>query len=180
MKLRLSFSLLSTWERGEIDRAIQLYFHMKSPTTPQMEDGRVIHGDIASHIGTHKTFPEGLPQWKLAAPECEKAVVVPYNDMFDLKVIYDCVDSTNLYEFKTGTTPVLEYVGSYQIPLYFLAAELEGLLYRKAYVIQWNQYTKRCETIQIWNSPRLVNKARNYIETLGPEIYEFFTKEGLL
>ena len=50
MKLRLSFSLMSLWEKGDTQGAIDCYFHLDRKGTRQMEDGKKFHQEIADNI----------------------------------------------------------------------------------------------------------------------------------
>ena len=180
MKLRLSYSLLSTWQRGEIDRAVQMYFRIQAPSTPQLDDGRAIHKEISQHILTFKKLPEYMPQIPLNDPKPDYEVVVPYNDLFDLKGVYDCLDDDTVHEFKTGVMSSVDYANMDQIPFYFLIDEMTENQLQQAYLIHYNQYLKKNDFVKIWKSQRLINKAKNLVDSVGPEIYAHFQKEGLV
>lgn len=180
MKLRLSYSLLQTWQRGETDRAIAMYHRLMTPSTPQMEEGKEIHREISQHILTFKRLPDYMPQIQLKNPVPDHEVIVSYNELFDLKGIYDCLDEDTVHEFKTGVMTSSEYANADQIPFYFLLDELtEGRL-NQAYLIHYNQYLKKNDFVKIWKSNRLIEKARNLIESIGPEIWMFFNQQGLI
>ena len=180
MKLRLSHSLMYAWERGEPDRVVQMYFRMKSPTTPQMQAGTDMHKEISQYIVKNKELPPWLAPFKLNNPEPDKQVIVSYNELFDLKGLFDCYDEGDIHEFKSGRTDSLEYLRQDQIPFYFLLAELSELPAKRAFLFHYNQYDKRSDWAMLWNSPDVVERARNRIDTIGPEIYEFFKSEGLV
>ena len=116
----------------------------------------------------------------LMIPEAEKKVVTQYNELFDLSAVFDCIDSPNLFEFKTGVQPAIQWARKDQIPLYFLAAELEGIEIDKAYIIHYNQHSDTKDFVVIWNTPDKVEKAKNIIDSYAPEIHAFFQREGLL
>lgn len=181
-KIRLSHTLLSLWERGDVDGAVATYFHLDRPTTTAMDDGKEIHEQIAEHVQTYNTFPEWFFNHPLKIPETEKEVVVSYNELFDLKGYFDCYESTDeiLFEYKTGVQDSLTWARSYQIPLYFLIAELAGIPIKTAYLIHHNQHTKTTDFVIVHNTPDKVEKARNFIDSLGPDIYNYFEQEGLL
>lgn len=179
-RLRLSYSLLSTWERGEIERAVQMYFHMDTPSSPQMDDGKRIHDLIEKHILKHKKLPDWLPDIKLKDPKPEEVMVVEYNDLFDLKVRLDCLDGDTILEYKTGVSSSMDYANTGQIPFYFLVSELNKVPVNQAYIIHHNQYSKTNDFTKIYNSRRIVERAKNLVDSLGPEIYEHFNREGLI
>lgn len=181
-KIRLSHSLMYLWERGDVDGAVSTYCRLDRPITRQMKEGREIHQEIEEHIGKYNTFPEWFFDAELKLPQPEREVVVKYNEMFDIKGIFDCMDvSTNtLYEFKTGVSNSLEHARTYQIPLYFFIAELANIDVDKAYVIRWDQYNKKTDWCIVHNSEKLREKGKNLVDSVGPEIYAFFEQEGII
>ena len=49
-KLRLSYSLISCWERGDIQGAIDTYFHVDRPGNVAMDNGKRVHKEIEEYI----------------------------------------------------------------------------------------------------------------------------------
>ena len=181
-KIRLSWTLLNLWDRGDIDRAVQAYFHIGGSITPQMKEGKELHEKIAKYIDAHKAFPEWFFNYDLKSPETEKEVIVSYNKYFNLKGFFDCYDSATktLFEFKTGKTDSLTWARSGQVPLYFLLGELAGLEIERAILIRYNQYIKETDFCIIHNSKKLRDGARNLIDSVGIEIHSFFLDNNLL
>ena len=181
-KLRLSWSLCNLWHRGEIDNAVQAYFHIDRPITRQMKEGKELHDKVGQYIQRHTAFPKWFFDYKLETPESEKEVVVSYNEYFDLKGYFDCYDSTTktLFEFKTGKTDSLTWSRSWQIPIYFLLGELKGLEIQSAFLIRYNQYIKETDFCIVHNSKELRDSARNFIDSNAVEIREFFLINGLI
>lgn len=179
-KIRLSYSLLSCWERGDVDGAVAQYFHLDRPGTEAMDNGRRVHKEIEEHIRKYNTFPDWFFKYDLTLPETEKEVVVSYNELFDLKGVFDCLDTPNktLFEFKTGNSDSLEWARTWQIPIYFLLADLNKMDVEKALLIRNNG--KQSDYCIVHNSERLREVARNVIDSIGPEIHEYFLKEGLI
>lgn len=179
-KIRLSYSLLSLWERGDINGAIDTYFHIDRPSTEAMDNGKRVHKEIEEHIKVYNAFPDWFFNYPLKLPETEKEVVVSYNELFDIKGVFDCVDTVSgtLFEFKTGNSDSLEWARTWQLPIYFLLAELNKMDIEKALLIRHNG--KQSDYCVVHNSQRLRDKARNIIDSIGPEIHDYFTKEGLI
>lgn len=181
-KIRLSYSLLSTWARGDVDRAVSTYFHLNDYTSPELEDGIKFHEDIGLYI----TQNEKLPEWLLSEPtsevESEQEIIVEYNEMFDIKTIFDAYEPlrARLYEFKSGVRPSSEWARSFQLPLYFLTAEIAGIPIDMAYLIHYNQYRDEKDLTVVHNTELLRDKARQYIDAYGPEIYKYFKENGIL
>jgi hypothetical protein len=144
-----------------------------------MTHGLETHKKIEEHINKTNTFPEWFFNYPLTLPETEKQVVVSYNEMFDLKGVFDCFDSVDktIFEFKTGGADSLEWARTWQLPIYFLIAQIGGLDVSKAILIRNNGVSDFCV---VHNSKRLRDRASNIIDSLGYEIREYFLNEGLL
>lgn len=179
-KLRLSYSLVNLWSEGKIDQALSTYFHIDTGMTEAMKSGREIHKDIEETIKTTKQLPGYLTPIKLTDPKSEFELVVPYDEQFDLKAIIDCLDGKTLYEFKTGVTDSLAWSSFYQVPFYFLVCGLSNLEVDKAMLLHYNQHEKTNDFVQIWNGPRQVDRAKNFIDSVAPDVYEYFVTNGLL
>jgi hypothetical protein len=180
-KIRLSHSLISVWERGDIQGAIDLYFHVDRVGTPAMEDGKRLHDEIAESIKNFKTLPNYMDfKAKFKDPKPEFEIVVPYNEICDLKGVIDCLDEPIFYEWKTGVSDSLEWARTGQIPLYFLLCELKGIKVDSAYLVRFNQHTNKTDFTIVHNSRRLRDKARNIVDTVCFEIHQYFLDQGLL
>jgi len=179
-KLRISYTLLDLWSKGKTDQAIATYFHLPTPTNEAMRYGRAKHEEVAEVIEKTGQLPGWLSHIKLNAPQPEKKYIVEYNEHFDVSAILDCLDVPRLYEFKFSTSDSLEWAGKGQIPFYFLVAELAGLKIDKAFLIRYDKSTKKSDFTIVWNSPDKVERAKNMIDSLAPEILDHFIAQGLL
>lgn len=182
--MRISYSLLDSWNRGDTERAIATYFHMDMPfpekTQKRISAGLDIHKEIETYVKENGKFPEWFFKKQLNSPESERKVVAKYSDEFDLSGVFDCLDGDILYEFKTGTTPATEWAQTWQLPIYFLMAELNNIPIETAYIIRWNQYTKKKDFVLVHNNQRARDLARNVVDSVAPDILAFFVKEGLI
>lgn len=179
-KLRVNYSLLKAWEEGDIDRAVSTYFHIPGYTSKAMEQGSKIHEEIEEHIKKEGRLPDYMPNFELNEPEPEQKLIVEYNDRFNLSCIVDCLDIPTAYEWKTGVTDALAYTHYQQIPITFLACELAGHPIEKVVLAHYNQHEDKKDWVVFWNSKSIVNQAKNYIDSLAPEIDKYFRDEGLI
>jgi hypothetical protein len=146
-----------------------------------MTEGKEIHKEIADHINTYNSFPSYLDfKHKLLLPKTEYEITIPYNEICDIKGVIDCLDEPHLYEFKTGVSDSLEWARGGQIPLYFLICELAKVDTKIAYLIRYNQYLKSSDYTIIHNSQKLRDKARNIVDSVCYEIYNYFDEQGLI
>ena len=189
-KVRLSYSMISAWERGDPQGAVDVFsyekFGIEKAGTRQMEEGKKFHLEIAESIEKTNNLPKYMDfKADFSIPEIEKLVTVPYNEICDIGCRYDCIDVPFLYDWKTGVTDSLEWTRTNQLPIYFLIAELNGMdeingLLDSAYIVRYNQYEKRTDYCKVHNSPKIRDKARNVIDSVCYDIWNYLNGEGLL
>jgi hypothetical protein len=178
-KLRLSYSLLTLWNNGRWTDAVKMYFHEKTEKSDQMKQGLEYHAKWESEIKKTKKLKIGKATIKFETPKTELKKIVSYNEKWDLSGTFDCLDKTTLYEFKTGVASSMEYTNNNQLPLYFLIAELDKTPIEKGVLIRYNQYMKEADMTVLWNSRELVEKARNFVDSLAPEVEQYFIDHNL-
>ena len=178
-KLRVSYSLLSAWARGQVDQAVSIYCHLPGVTNQAMIEGRNIHEEVSNLLKENKT-PKWMNNIKFNNPKSEIKIIVPYNELFDLSAVFDILDEPLLYEIKTGGTNSMDWLGEMQIPVYFLVAEIAKIQLNSAHLVHYNQKTDETDLAIYHNSKFVRDTARNWIDSLAPEIHEFFSKEGLI
>ena len=178
--MRISYSLLSLWQKGDVEGAIKTYLHTNNTPNERMKQGKIIHKEIQDHIVKHNKFPDWFFKYEFTKPENEKEVVVKYNERFDLKAILDTYDTGIGFEYKTGTQDSLVWARSAQVPLYMLTCSLADIPVSKFYLMHWDQYRKERDYSLIWYNQEQIDKARNYIDSYAPEIYEYFSREGII
>lgn len=179
-RIRLSYTLCDLWSKGRIDDAVNVYLHLPSTTTPQIEQGRALHAKWANDIRTNNKLKIGRTEISFKNPICEYGengeLNKQYNDLFDVGGRWDALDGDTFYEFKSGKTNSLSYSGGYQIPFYFLLASLSNIHIKKAFIFHYNQYSNESDYMMIWNDQDYIVKAKNFIDSVAPEIQEYFEK----
>lgn len=178
-RLRLSYSLLLLWSQSRFDEAVALYLHKPLPKSRQMAEGIEFHKRWAKEIEDTKQLKIGKSVLKFKNPKCEAKHVVKYNKWWDLSGTIDCLDVPILYEFKSGVASSLEYAGGFQTQLYFLICDLAKIKIDQARIVHYNQYTDKGDITVVWNNDEQIGKARNYIDSMAPEIYQFFKDQGI-
>lgn len=178
-KLRLSFSLLNAWSKGHIDEAVAMYLHLPYKETEAMKQGKEYHEKWGAEITETGTVKIGKTHFNFTNPQIEHGIIVPYNDRWDLKAVYDCLDDDILYEFKTGTTDTMQYARSYQIPFYFLVAKLSNIPVKYAVLMHYNQHNNKGGFMLLHNGDEMIAKAQNLIDTLAPEIEQYFIENKI-
>ena len=179
-QIRLSYTLLELWRRGQINQALDMYFRRKKmPTTPQMLDGIRIHKSVQNYVLKNNRFPEQVTTIPVNNPEIEKEFIVEYSSQFLIKVKIDLFDTDSFFELKTGWSDSVRYAREYQVPMYFLVSDIAGFHKEKAYIIHYNQYTKEKDMTMIWHNKRQIELAKNYIDSIAPDLYNYFNNQSL-
>lgn len=180
-RIRLSHSLIQAFERGNMQEVIDCYFHLNKKSNPAMDAGRALHAEIAESITNYNSLPDYMDfKATFLTPKTEHEVTVPYNEICDIKGVFDCLDEPNLYEWKTGVSDSLEWARTGQIPLYFLICELAGIDVNLAYLVRHNQHAHETDYAIIHNSQKLRDKARNVVDSVAWDIHQYFLDQGLL
>lgn len=180
MKLRCSFSLLSMWRRGQFDMAVNSYLHRELPMNQAMSEGIMWDQHITEWVDLYKRLPDEFGGDELLKPKTQEKIIVPYNDMCDLVILPDILDGNMLWENKTGDSKdSADYAIDFQIAMYFLGCELSGRNIDMALINHYNQHTNELDRTLVWKTPQELERGRNFIETLAPEIHNYFSENGI-
>lgn len=179
-KLRASFSLLSLFEKGLLKEVVDAYLHRGGITTEAVLEGRKYHKKWEDEIKKTNKVKIGKTELTFKKPQTEYKFYVPYNDLADLSVVIDCLDEPIIYEWKTGGQSSTSYGSGYQVPFYFLACKLKGIEVNSAILLRYDQEKDQEDATIIHNGEKTIERARNYIDSLVPELYQFLEGENAL
>jgi len=179
-KLRISYTLLNLWESNQIQEAVNYYQHKSTLFTDSIQDGRIYDQVWQEEIDTKKQVTIGKTTWKFRNPKTQFKIEVPYLDRFILVGVPDVIDLPLIGEFKTGTTSSLEYADGHQLKMYFFLCKLANIKVTTAHIYRYNQMKDEADITIFHNTPQQIEDAKNYIDTLGYEIWEDFEKRGIL
>lgn len=179
-KLRASFSLLSAWRRGQYEQAINSYLHLGTPTSKAMDEGTALHLKAQENVEAHRKLPDEFLGIELTNPTCEFEANVPYDEICDLHGYFDVIDGNTLIELKTGSSSDSgDYVLDFQVAMYLLMCDMLKLPVDKAIIVHYNQHTGKTDSSIVWKSEQELQRAKNFINTLVPEIYQYFEDNGI-
>lgn len=179
-KLRLSYTLLNLWQMGKVDEAISYYFKLERVPTEAMEQGIVIDRLIKKTIENEKKLPDFMGGVKLLNPKPQLKIEIEYNEYFDLVGVIDCYDEGKVFEFKTGKMTSMDYLKSYQTKLYAYLLTKKNYEVKEIIVIRFNQKENISDWAKMFFNEEINEQARNFIDSIAPEIYQFFTQKGLI
>ena len=178
-KFRASFSVLSTWESGQWERAIKMYFKLDKFTTRQMAVGKDFHKKWENCILKTNKLPDVFGSKELSKPKPEFKKVIQIEDWLELVGVIDCIDKETIYEFKTGITTSESYASTMQPAVYAYIAKESGFDVKKVVIYHHNQYTNRQDMSIVWIDDELVKKAKNWVVTVSSEMHSYFEENKL-
>lgn len=179
-KFRASYTILSAWESGRWEDAIDMYFKLgNSYQSEKMRDGKVLHEGWEEEIVATKSLPAVFASMPLSNPEPEIKLVVQVYDWLELVGVIDCYDSPDVHEFKSGVINSQAYARDKQIGMYALLATLSGREAKRLFIHHYNQYDKTSDTSIVWVTPKLLEDTREWIELIAREMHEYFIENDL-
>lgn len=178
MKLRVSHTLLTLVRRGQWEQAVNFYLHRAPMTSQAMEEGIMYDKKITEWVDLYKKLPDEFGGDTLLAPRPQEKIVVPF-EKWDLVIVPDIIDTPILWENKTGIKDSADYSNDFQIPMYFLGLDLAKIPVDRAIINHYNQHTNTLDRTLVWKSPQEIERAKNFICTLAPEIETYFQDNGI-
>lgn len=174
-KFRASFSVLSQWDSGNTDRAVEMYFKLKSFTTRSMAEGKEWHEKWEQEVKKSKCLPMIFGGYPLNKPQTELKIVRQLDTWLKLVGKLDLVDGKTIWDYKTGVTPSERYANSWQPRVY-------QLLYpsaNRAVILHYNQINKKVDTSIVHLTDKSLEKVINWTVTLASEMHNYLTENHL-
>lgn len=175
-KFRASYSVLSTWQSGDWQRAIDMYLKLDTFSSAAMEAGKEYHKQWEDFVKEFGTLPRVFGGKKLKNPASEQKIVIEVAPWLDFVFIADCVDGETLYEFKSGANPASYWADKWQVPIYAYGLLANGHKVNKAYVMAFNQYNQKVTKSLIWLTPEVMQEGVNTMWTLASEMWDYIKK----
>jgi hypothetical protein len=115
----VSYSILSAWSRGDIDRALAPYLGVEIEPTEAMAEGKRLHKKWERESLRTKRLPRVFGGRKLAKGfELENKVVRKINDWCVLSGVLDVYDGDTIIDYKSGKTSASSYLDGFQPEVY--------------------------------------------------------------
>ncbi len=178
-KFRASYSVLSLWQSGRWEDAINAYFKLEEFATPQMEAGKSLHAEWEKETTATNCLPAIFGGQKLTKPQSELKLVVELEPWLDLVGVIDCYDSPDVHEFKSGVKSSQQYANDKQIGVYAVICILSDMPAKRLFIHHWNQYTKQADTSMVWVTEQLLKDTVAWVETTASEMHNYFIENQL-
>ena len=180
--IRVSYSILNSWARGDIDRAVAPYAGVEIEATEAMEYGKKKHEAWEKETRRTGRLPARFGGRKLKSPQLELNTkkVRKLNDWCYLSGVLDVLDGDTAIDYKTGRTPASEYLNSKQHECYqILYPNIKRFEYHC-----FNQHLCRSDDGYITVAIAYLDKntLKNGIEwvlTMAAELREYLINNGM-
>lgn len=175
-KFRASYSILSTWAKGDWTNAIKMYFKMDAFENEAMRQGKIYHKQWENEVKETGCLPKIFGGKKLNNPKTEEKIVISVNEWLDLVGVIDLLDSPEIHDYKTGkTSPNIDI----QVGIYGVLATYKKIFVDVAYIHHYDQYSKKVEVHKVYLTDKKLEESMNFIITIASEMYEYFNKNNL-
>lgn len=170
-RIRLSYSILNAWSRGDYENALNMYFRKPTPTTPAMELGKKYHCEWENYIIKNQRIPKIFGHDKLNNPQPEVKIEKDLNDWLQIVGVIDLYEPDTLTgrDWKSGTTEVNQYANGYQHKFYqILIPKMQQFYYHS-----FNPYNNEVSTAKIYLTNNTLQDGVEWVVTFASEIKNY-------
>lgn len=176
---RASYSVLTLWDSGQWERAIEVYFKTGDFLTRQMAEGREYHQKWQNYTDRTKCLPLEFGGKCLVDPSTELKFEQHLTDWLDLVVVIDSYAQEVVHEYKTGKTDSNSKAFKYQGGVYALGCIMKDMPVKQVQIHHYNQYTKQSDTSIYWITEKYLKETLNWIETTSSDMFNYLTQNDL-
>lgn len=189
--VKLSWSTLNTWAKGDHETAVQYYLGKTVPATQAMELGDAYHKKWAQHIEQTNTIPDELipPEDrelglnKLSKPLVERfyGVTIPFSDELEIYLIsrIDLVDELVVRDWKCGTSSPSSHISGLasQLSYYQLALAGNGIDVTEGRIVCFNPYSHALQVGVQFLDKETKAAALEHIFTFGGAMIDYLQSQ---
>jgi len=169
-----SYSTLSAWERGDWDRAIQLYFHLETETTEAMRQGKLWHKKFEEEVKKTGCHPKVFGGKKIVGKfSTEIRVEKKIADWLQLNGVIDLKTENMIIDYKTGiSSPAVHFKQIKVYQLFYPETKL-GI------IRHFNQYNRKAESIYYHLNSQTLKDGYNWLITNASEMYQYLEENNI-
>jgi hypothetical protein len=191
-KLKLSWSKISAWSRGDKDGLYKMLAGLETEVTPAMEHGRRVHKKIASLPFTKQqallpniiTETSEFEDFRPEDGVFKNYLKVELNDWLVFSMVADVIDPKERFilDWKTGSRNSNEH-NKLQVYVYAMIAMManKGLNIEHGYIAKVRETTEGAVIVENYSdyiiTPEKLELAANYIQSNAQEIYNWINQE---
>lgn len=178
MKIRLSYSILSCWERGDYDGTIMRLNGNWPEPNEAMKRGSQAHERWENEIKATGNMPKDFGGTKLAEHETEVKRAIWLNDWIQLVGVVDLLEPKIGRDWKFGATGATSYANGYQHKVYqILFPRLEMFAYHS-----YNPYVPTHEAVEsayVHLTKETLTDGIEYVLSNACEIRDYIEKNNI-
>ncbi len=181
--LRISYTLLTLWERHDIQGVMDYIHGIRKSPTPQMIEGLQFDNKAcAEAVKNKRLIPEfGWYELKNPRPQVKLTANLKSDSgiPFTLVGVLDLYDDGVIWELKTGLTSSTSYARTKQVRIYSILCKANNMPVNKIYITRYNQYTNKNDVHIIMPSRYMDTQIMKELKQTVAEIQAFVaTVEG--
>lgn len=162
---RISYTLMSYYNRGDIDGMIEYYLGIRQEPNEAMARGKYKDDKVTEYINANSALPTYLGGQRLSNPITQLKTEIPYED-YTFVFIPDMIsepesDVFDIWEWKSGTTDLSAWLSTGQLQMYMFLYELMGKTVRYGRLVRIEE--QKPEWYLIINSPELQKQTKEYV-----------------
>jgi hypothetical protein len=169
MRLKISYSLIRLWERGDINALIEALNGIWQEPSPAMEYGTMKHKEWEDEVNRTGCMPEIFGGQKLVNPKTEQYYKVQLTDWLWLSGVIDLeygAEGENLVDYKTGQGNANAYSDSLQAGCYkILRPKAKRFTYK-----HFNQYENKTSSSIVYLTDKLLLDSLDKVISVGCDI----------
>lgn len=169
MRLKLSYSLIGIWQRGDINAVIEALNGVWQPPNEAMAYGTQKHKEWESEVNRTKCMPKIFGGQKLINPKTEQYYKVQLSDWLWLSGVIDLEHGEfgeNLVDYKTGHGNANAYSNSLQAGCYkILRPQAKRFVFK-----HYNQYEDKTSSSIIYLTDKLLSDSMDKVFSAGCDI----------
>lgn len=158
--LRISYTALSLWERGDIDGLLRYLKGERSEPTPQMLEGQKYDSQACAEALAAKRLTPEFGWYELVKPQPQlkltAQLISASGEPFTLVGVIDVYDDGMIWELKTGVMTSASYARTKQTRLYILLCLLNKLPVKGVRIAHFDQYHNRTDVHKLILSRQLI------------------------
>lgn len=194
-----SFSVLSLWDSGNWQRAVEAYFKMDDFQSEAMLDGQKAHEEWRAYTEKTKRRPLVFGNERLIDPHPEDKLKVRLHDWLMLKGVPDCyymlppheqatekhVTRYGIDEYKLSRRASNEFARTMQPKVYGAILRALGMvpeyarIYRQHPQKKQPDGTPRVDMSIVWLTDETTREALEWVETLASEMHNYLLQNDL-
>lgn len=178
MKLKLSYSVMNLWQRGDINGVIEaLHGHWQEPSEA-MKFGTMKHKEWEEEVKKTHCMPIVFGGKELVNPKTEKYYKEQLSDWLWLSGIVDLEYGENgefIVDYKTGKGSASAYVNSLQAGCYKILRPKAKVFTYKHY----NQYEEKTSSSIIHLTDNLLTESLDKVFSIACDIRATLESQGL-